>query len=70
MYTLRQHQEDIIEQAMAAITFGETKLMLDCPPAYGKEQPYSEPVLTSNGWKTMGELTLNDNVIGSDGLSK
>ena len=69
-YILRQHQEDIIEQAMAAITFGEKKLMLDCPPAYGKEQPYSEPVLTSNGWKTMGDLTLNDNVIGSDGLSK
>ena len=35
-YILRQHQEDIIEQAMAAITFGETKLMMDCPPAYGK----------------------------------
>ena len=35
-YILRQHQEDIIEQAMAAITFGEKKLMLDCPLAYGK----------------------------------
>lgn len=29
----------------------------------GKAQPLEEPVLTSNGWKKMGELTLNDKVI-------
>lgn len=29
----------------------------------GKAQPLEEPVLTSNGWKKMRELTLNDKVI-------
>lgn len=29
----------------------------------GKAQPLEEPVLTANGWKKMGELTLNDKVI-------
>lgn len=36
----------------------------------GKALPNSEPVLTSNGWKLNGELTLNDKVIGSDGTFK
>lgn len=34
----------------------------------GKAQPISEPVLTSLGWKPMGEIKLGDTVIGSDGL--
>lgn len=29
----------------------------------GKAQPLTEPVLTENGWKKMGELTLKDRVI-------
>ena len=29
----------------------------------GKAQPLTEPVLTENGWKKMGELTLRDRVI-------
>lgn len=52
-YILRQHQEDIIEQAMAAITFGEKKLMLDCPPAYGKSLVMAE----------MARINQNDGVI-------
>jgi hypothetical protein len=36
----------------------------------GKAQPLSEPVLTPNGWKTMGGIKPNDYVIGSDGLAK
>ena len=35
----------------------------------GKEQPYSEPVLTPDGWVTMGELKIGDNVIAADGTS-
>lgn len=34
----------------------------------GKEQPVSEPVLTPNGWKTMGDLSVGDYVIGKNGL--
>ena len=33
----------------------------------GKLQPVSEPVLTPNGWTTMGELSPGDFVIGQDG---
>ncbi len=33
----------------------------------GKEQPYSEPVLTPKGFIKMGELKVGDTVIGADG---
>ena len=33
----------------------------------GKEQPYSEPILTPSGWRTMEELQVGDNVISADG---
>ncbi len=33
----------------------------------GKAQPLSEPVLTPSGWRTMGELCVDDEVIGSAG---
>lgn len=33
----------------------------------GKAGPVSEPVLTPEGWKTMGALRVGDSVIGSDG---
>lgn len=33
------------------------------PSGIGKAQPLDEPVLTSRGWKPMGELTLKDKVI-------
>ena len=52
-YTLRPHQDDIIDQAMAAITFGEKKLMLNCPPAFGKSLILAE----------MARLNQDDGVI-------
>lgn len=36
-------------------------------PKIGKEQPISEPVLTSAGWKPMGEIQIGDLVYGRDG---
>lgn len=33
----------------------------------GKEQPVSEPVLTEDGWKPMGEITIGTKVFGEDG---
>lgn len=33
----------------------------------GKAQPLTEPVLTPQGWRTMGDLRVGDHVIGSDG---
>lgn len=34
----------------------------------GKAQPVSEPVLTPEGWRPIGDLAPGDRVIGSDGL--
>lgn len=31
-------------------------------------QPYDEPVLTPDGWKTIGDLAVGSQVVGSDGL--
>lgn len=42
-------------------------IMLLGSPKVGKEQPISEPVLTPNGWKTMGDIEVGDEVIGRDG---
>lgn len=38
-------------------------VLIKAPNGFGKAQPLEEPVLTANGWKKMGELTLNDKVI-------
>lgn len=39
------------------------KIMLAGASGIGKAQPLDEPILTSLGWKSMGELTLKDRVI-------
>lgn len=33
----------------------------------GKEQPISEPVLTEDGWRCMGDIKVGDKVYGKDG---
>jgi hypothetical protein len=44
------------------------KALLALDLGTGKEQPVSEPVLTPTGWRAIGDLTIGDMVIGSDGL--
>lgn len=36
-------------------------------PGTGKAQPLSEPVLTPDGWKTMGDIKPGDQVVGPNG---
>lgn len=43
---------------------------LSMPSRVGKALAYDTPVLTKNGWKKHGELTLYDEVIGLDGEFK
>jgi hypothetical protein len=43
---------------------------LSMPSRVGKAIAYNTPVLTQNGWKKHGELTLYDRVIGLDGEFK
>lgn len=42
-------------------------LLIADEPGLGKMQPVSEPVLTPDGWRPIGDLRPGDYVIGSDG---
>jgi hypothetical protein len=56
--------------AVYEIYCGRYKRITLCGPAgSGKEMPISEPVLTPNGWSTMGQLHIGSKVIGSNGIS-
>lgn len=47
---------------------GELKYWcVSAPPQHGKLCAHDTPVLTTNGWRTHGELRLGDQVYGSDG---
>jgi len=43
------------------------KTLVADPPGLGKSSPTDEPVLTPTGWRTVGELVVGDQVIGSSG---
>ena len=45
-------------------------LGISLPPRVGKALAYETPVLTRNGWKQHGDLTIRDEVIGPDGEYK
>ena len=51
---------------IAFLTHTKRALLAD-QPGLGKAQPVSEPVLTPSGWVKMGEISVGDQVIGSDG---
>lgn len=36
----------------------------------GKEQPVSMPVLTPTGWRPIGDLSVNSEIVGSDGSTR
>jgi len=48
---------------------GEIGLILT-PSGVGKAQPLTSKILTPNGWIKMGDVKVNDLVIGSDGKSQ
>jgi hypothetical protein len=48
---------------------GKDKITIRAPHGPGKEQPVDEPVLTPSGWKAIGDLHLDDQVITVDGTS-
>jgi hypothetical protein len=48
------------------LTLRQAALLAD-EQGTGKDQAVSEPVLTSTGWRKMGDLKVGDFVIGSDG---
>lgn len=48
---------------------GELGVIL-APTGTGKALPKSEPILTQYGWKEIGEIQINDDVIGSNGKTQ
>ena len=48
-----------------ALQAGKFAMFEDC--GLGKEQPYSEPVLTPNGYALMGDLKVGDFVVARNG---
>lgn len=64
-YELMAHQKEGV--AFLNSVGGVGALLYD--PGVGKQQPVSEPVLTPNGWTTMGELVAGDFVVAKDGTA-
>ena len=66
---LRQYQEDIIEETLAAVEFGSDNIVIDSPTGC---VPASTEFLTPNGWKRIDEYNSNDLVCvwSQDGTTK
>ena len=50
----------LLQKASYAVAYG--------PPGAGKAQPLDEPVLTPDGWRTMGDIRPGSYVVGSSGM--
>jgi hypothetical protein len=45
----------------------KNRLMIFCPPQHGKELSHDTPMLTTEGWKTHGDLKVGDYVFNRNG---
>ena len=67
MRTLKVRREDYLSHQHDFITCQAKIKALVSGFGAGKANRVSEPVLTPQGWSTIGELKIGDKVIGSDG---
>lgn len=68
------HRKDHLEELFTAFNDMEIydaydMLLISLPPRIGKEQPLTSKILTPTGWKTMGDMKVGTEIIGSDGMS-
>ena len=64
----REEQKEVFEVLLNYYQeHGRINGIIQAAPGFGKEQPYSEPVLTPQGWSTMGALKCKDYVIDANG---
>lgn len=61
----RTHQTDAVN-----VVIKNRKGILALATNAGKAQPLTSKILTPSGWKTMGDISFGDFVIGSDGKPK
>lgn len=59
---LRPWQTRAIEEVMSALDKGFDAVFLEAPTGAGKAQPLSEPVLTAQGFRPMGDIKIGDYV--------
>lgn len=64
-FDFRSHQKESVNNALLY-----RKGVLELSTNAGKAQPLYSKILTPTGWKTMGDITVGDYVIGSDGNPK
>ena len=70
-YEPRMNPLSIVAQDLQDLEDGKYDFYgLSMPPRVGKAIAYDTPVLTKNGWKKHGDLTIRDSVIGIDGEYK
>lgn len=70
-YKPREKTLHVLTEELQALDDGKYKFLgISLPPRVGKAIAYDTPVLTNNGWKKHGELTILDKVIGIDGKFK
>jgi predicted phage terminase large subunit-like protein len=62
----RMHAE-LIKQFQRVIDGECKRLIVSCPPRFGKQVSHSTPVLTAEGWKTHGQLRVGDYVFSPSG---
>ena len=61
-------REKEVREVLAGLHRPElSNLLLTAPPGSGKLVPLTTPIPTPEGWTTMGELRVGDEVLGSDG---
>ena len=67
LYDSAWHHE-AIDEVLEKVERGELlRVIITMPPRHGKLLAHSTPVLTTEGWKTHGELRVGDQVFGPDG---
>lgn len=63
---MRAQQVEAVDAISESLTKKEN-LILEAPTGSGKALAVNTPILTGDGWKTMGEVTEADRIYGTDG---
>ena len=67
----RESHYKIIVRALNRVFYGKcNKLIINVPPRHGKAIHINTKILTKKGWKTAGDVQINDYIVGSNGWTK
>lgn len=66
-YKFYKMHAELIKQLQRVIDGDCKRLIVSCPPRFGKEISHNTPVLTTNGWTLHGQLDVGDYVFSPSG---